>query len=192
MAPTLILASASPRRRELLAQLGVECDVVPADVDESSLEGETAFELVQRLAVKKATAVAENYPERVILAADTLVYLTEPNERMFGKPKDKNDALDMLSQLSGTKHRVATGLALYDGVQVYQQVVTTDVTFAPISAQDRLSYWQSGEPRGKAGAYAIQGLGARFVKGIQGSYSNVVGLPLHETSVWLTQAGINH
>lgn len=188
----LILASASPRRLELLAQLGVGCEVIPADVDESALTGEAAQDLVQRLAVSKAAAVAKTQPSRIILAADTVVYLTQPNECVFGKPKDKSEALAMLAQLSGKEHRVATGVALYDGAQIHQQVVVTKVTFCFLSESDQLNYWQTGEPEGKAGAYAIQGMGARFVKGIQGSYSNVVGLPLYETSVLLAQAGITH
>lgn len=192
MAKRLILASASPRRRELLAQLGVDCEVIPADVDESVHGSETAPEQVVRLAQLKAKCIALKQPDALVLAADTLVYLSGPNQRVLGKPKDKADALEMLALLSDGKHRVATGLALCDGRQMRQQAVITEVTFAPITDHEALNYWRSGEPVGKAGSYAIQGKGARFVTGIQGSYSNVVGLPLYETSVWLTQAGLQH
>jgi len=144
----------------------------------------------------KADLVAQTHPHRLVLAADTVVYLAGSaggtSERIFGKPKNEQEALETLAALSDGKHQVATGLALYDGRKIHRQVVQTVVTFAAIPAASRVLYCQTGEPVGKAGAYAIQGRGARFVKAIHGSYSNVVGLPLHETSVWLTQAGLNH
>jgi len=183
----LILASGSPRRLELLQQIGVACEVVPADIDETPLDGETATELVQRLAVSKAQRVAQQHPKRLILAADTVVYLPGSPDKLFGKPSGRQDALNTLSQLSGRTHRVVTGMALRDGDNIRRKVVHTEVTFAVISSAEQEAYWQSGEPAGKAGAYAIQGLGAKFVVSLRGSYSNVVGLPLHETSVWLTQ-----
>lgn len=194
----LILASASPRRLELLSQLGVSCEVVPADIDESPLIHEGAEALVERLAVSKAQSVAENHPDRLVLAADTMVYLPGGDsglgkgarERIFGKPAGEQEALETLAALSDSAHQVATGLALYDGDQIHRQIVKTVVTFSAIPEALRLQYCQSGEPLGKAGAYAIQGYGARFVKSISGSYSNVVGLPLYETSVWLSQAGV--
>ena len=192
MSISLILASASPRRLELLTQLGVICEVIPADIDETALIGETADTLVQRLAATKAEVVAQNHPNRLVLAADTVVYLSGPSERIFGKPRDEQEVLEFLTALSGTTHQVATGLALYDGSQIHRQTVKTVVTFAEISEADRVRYCHSGEPFGKAGAYAIQGSGARFVKSLSGSYSNVVGLPLYETSKWLTQAGLTH
>ena len=192
MSKSLILASASPRRLELLTQLGVSCEVIAADVDETPQPGEPADDLVKRLAVAKAQSVAQIHPNRLVLAADTLVYLSGPTERIFGKPRDENEASEFLAALSGTEHQVVTGLALYDGGQIHCQSVKTVVTFAPISEALRAQYCQSGEPLGKAGAYAIQGHGARFVKSLNGSYSNVVGLPLYETSVWLTQAGLIH
>jgi len=190
MADALILASASPRRSELLSQIGVSFNVVPADIDETPAPSESATSLVERLARAKAVAVAAQLPNRVILAADTVVFVDGADPEIFGKPVDQADALRMLETLSDRVHRVATGMALHDGAQIRSQVVITQVTFAAISHADAVRYWQSGECVGKAGAYAIQGLGARFVVGIQGSYSNVVGLPLHETSVWLQQAGI--
>ena len=190
MSSRLILASASERRLALLSQIGVHCDVVPADIDETPLANERADELVERLAVAKAHEVAQIHPNRLILAADTMVYLPGPVDKVFGKPDDQKEALGTLAALSDATHRVVTGLALYDGKRTVRQVVKTDVTFAPIAQAQALQYCQSGEPFGKAGAYAIQGLGARFVKSISGSYSNVVGLPLYETSVWLAQAGL--
>ena len=192
MSTQLILASASPRRLELLKQIGVSCQVIPADIDETPVFQERAEALVERLAVSKAQAIAQKYPNHLVLAADTIVYLPGPNEQIFGKPKGEQEALETLAKLSGREHEVATGIALYDGGEVHRQVVKTVVTFAAIPLASRLQYCQSGEPFGKAGAYAIQGRGAGFVTSIRGSYSNVVGLPLYETSVWLTRAGLIH
>jgi len=187
MAQPLILASSSPRRLELLQQIGVVCEVIPADIDETARSGELATDLVQRLAVSKAQCIASIHPNRSILAADTVVYLPESPQQIFGKPDGREAALHTLSQLSGRAHCVATGIALYDGGNIQQKVVCTEVTFAVISPAEQEAYWQSGEPTGKAGAYAIQGIGAKFVVSIHGSYSNVVGLPLHETFAWLAQ-----
>lgn len=200
MSKPLILASASKQRLELLSQLGVSCEVVPADIDETPHAQELAETLVERLAVSKAQVVAQNHPNRLVLAADTIVYLPGSaegsskgsRERIFGKPQGEQEVLDTLEALSGAEHQVATGLALYDGYKIHRQVVKTVVTFATIPEALRVLYCQSGEPVGKAGAYAIQGRGARFVKSIRGSYSNVVGLPLYETSVWLARAGLIH
>jgi len=192
----IILASSSPRRLELLKQIGVSCEVMSADIDETPMVSESAQSLVERLARAKAMAVAMHYPEKShdklapVLAADTVVYLPGAQGRIFGKPKDKAHALEMLATLSNRTHQVATGVAFFHGGVLRSQVVVTQVTFAPISSAVAKCYWHSGEPAGKAGAYAIQGAGARFVTSITGSYSNVVGLPLHETSVWLEQAGI--
>lgn len=188
MPQPLILASGSPQRLDLLHQIGVACDAVPADIDETPLADEPAAELVQRLAVSKAQSVAQQHPNRLILAADTVVFLPGSPDTIFGKPQGREDALNTLSQLSGRTHQVATGLALHDGGSIRHQAVYTEVTFSTISPAEQEAYWQSGEPVGKAGAYAIQGIGAKFVVSIHGSYSNVVGLPLHEASVWLTQA----
>lgn len=192
MTVSLILASASPRRLALLSQIGVDCTVVPADVDETPQPHETATELVQRLAVSKAKTVAARHPDTLVLAADTVVHLSGPSGLIFGKPKDRDEALSMLQQLSGNRHCVSTGMALVNGTQLQQTVVTTEVDFGPINEAEQQAYWDTGEPVGKAGAYAIQGRGAKFVTGLQGSYSNVVGLPLYEASAWLTQAGLVH
>ncbi len=192
MSVSLILASASPRRLALLSQIGVDCTVVPADIDETAKPNETATELVQRLAVSKAQTVATLHPQSLVLAADTVVHFSGAHGSIFGKPKDKREALLMLEQLSNNEHCVSTGMALVNGSERQQTVVTTKVEFGPISEAERLAYWNTGEPMGKAGAYAIQGRGAKFVTGLQGSYSNVVGLPLYEASAWLTQAGLVH
>ncbi len=192
MPDALILASGSPRRLALLQQIGVSCDVIPADIDETRLPGESAHAMVQRLAVSKATVVSESHPDRLILAADTVVFLPGESDQIFDKPQGRDEALETLARLSDRSHCVSTCVALYDGDNIRHKVVSTEVTFGVISPAERVAYWQSGEPLGKAGGYAIQGLGARFVVGLHGSYSNVVGLPLFETSAWLTQAGLNH
>jgi septum formation protein len=167
----LVLASGSPRRSELLARLGVPFDVVPADVDETPLTGERPLELVRRLAVAKAAAV-DGDP---VLAADTTV---EVDGEILGKPVDADDARRMLARLSGRSHRVHTGVAVRRGGQVEVEVCTTIVTFVPLTGASIDWYLSTGEPFDKAGAYAVQGAGGVFVETIQGSVSNVVGLPL--------------
>jgi len=189
MSTSLILASSSPRRVELLQQIGVLCEVHPADIDETPFVAEAAIDLVERLARDKASTVAERHPTRTILAADTVVIAPGQGRAIFGKPTNEAHALDMLTQLSGSTHQVATGLAFYHNEQMSSQTVITDVTFDAISDAEAVRYWQGGEPVGKAGGYAIQGAAARFVTKINGSYSNVVGLPLHETAKWLQTAG---
>ena len=167
----LVLASGSPRRRELLAQLGLTFDVVPADIDETPQPGERALALVRRLAAAKARAV-DGDP---VLAADTIV---EVDGEILGKPVDDADARRMLARLSARSHRVHTGVALRAGERVEVEVVTTIVTFVPLTPGAVDWYLGTGEPFDKAGAYAIQGAGGVFVDTIRGSVSNVVGLPL--------------
>ncbi len=173
--PRLVLASASPRRRELLAALGLTPPVRPVDVDETPIDGEAAVDCVLRLARAKAEASAR--PGELVLAADTLVVL---DGAILGKPKDPREARAMLGRLSGRDHLVQTGVAVRDGdtAAVAAAVETTRVTIAPITAEQIADYVATGEPLDKAGAYAIQGLGAVFVERIDGNYSNVVGLPL--------------
>lgn len=186
-APLLHLASSSPRRAELLDALGVTYTMGGMDIDESRRPGEAAAAMVTRLAAGKAAAARARHAG-VILAADTAVVL---DDEIFGKPTDREDALGMLAKLSGRRHRVMTGVALdWDGGE---RVVlsTTDVQFREIDPDEALAYWQSGEPRGKAGAYAIQGLAGTFVESINGSYSGVVGLPVFETAELLATAGIS-
>lgn len=175
----LILASASPRRKELLGMLPWAFTIQAADIDESRQEGEKPAEYVLRLAEQKAQAVVSLTAEPCwVLGADTVVVA---GQQILGKPQDQADALAMLGLLSGGCHQVMTAVALCRGEQVYSLLCQTEVTFRPLSEQEMLAYWQSGEPADKAGAYGIQGLGGRFVQRINGSYHNVVGLPLCET-----------
>ena len=185
-APTLYLASSSPRRQEILAAIGLTFSVGGVDVDERRRDGEAADMMVLRLAEAKARAV-EIDASRIVLGADTAVVL---GEEIFGKPVDRDEALDMLGSLSGRTHRVLTGVALYSVEGVQTALSTTDVRFREISPDEALAYWQSGEPCDKAGAYAIQGRGGAFVEAISGSYSGVVGLPVFETTQLLRGAGL--
>jgi septum formation protein len=184
--PVLHLASTSPRRREILAALNLDFTVVHADVDETPLDGEAPEEMVLRLAVAKAEAAAIG-PGHLSLGADTAVVI---DGRILGKPADEADCLAMLAALSGRGHMVVTGVALGGADGTRTALSTTNVYFREISRDEALAYWQSGEPRDKAGAYAIQGLGGAFVERIEGSYSGVVGLPVFETVALLNEAGL--
>lgn len=172
---TIILASASPRRAELLAAAGFTFDVDPAHVDETPIDGEAAGAYARRLACDKARAVAARHPGRVVLAADTVVVL---DRRIFGKPADRADAARMLRELSGRDHEVLTAVAVARDGAVDEHLESTWVRFAPMSADEVAWYVASGEADDKAGAYGIQGLASRFVTRIDGSYTNVVGLPV--------------
>lgn len=184
----LYLASGSPRRRELLTQIGVPFIVINAPVDESPLPSESAPAYVERLARAKAAAgLARVDGPAVVLGADTAVVL---DGRILGKPENREDALAMLADLSGREHQVLTAVALDDGQRVHSFCVTSTVRFRAISTDEAQRYWASGEPADKAGGYAVQGLGAVFVTGLSGSYSAVVGLPLCETADLLGQFGI--
>jgi septum formation protein len=171
----IVLASASPRRRQLLAQLGVQFEVRPAALDETPLPDEDARAHVERLAIAKATAVAA--PAEVVLAADTTVEL---DGRIFGKPTDTGHALDMLRLLRGRTHQVHTGVALFAGQVMTSTVVTSSVRLADLDDESLRWYVATGESADKAGAYALQGAGALLVAEIYGSPTNVIGLPLHE------------
>ncbi len=183
----LILASGSPRRQELLRQLGVDFSIVSPDIDESVVANEQAAIYVERLACEKAQAVLQQYPDAVILAADTCVSISN---QIIGKPRDKQHAFEIWSLLSGRCHQVLTGVCVMTAQQQHSVVVSTDVEFQHLSLQEMDAYWASNEPIGKAGAYAIQGIAARFIPCIHGSYSNVVGLPLHETAQLLKAVGL--
>lgn len=187
----LLLASASIRRKELLDQIGVQYQSAPMDIDESVQENEQAADYVERLAREKAQAGIMANPDMVVLAADTTVVVAG---NILGKPDDEQDARDMLGQLSGSIHQVLTGIAVakrVDGeLKIASQVVLTNVFFSDISVQQIENYIQTGEPMGKAGAYGIQGKAALFVDRIEGSYSNVVGLPLAETGKLLEQYNV--
>ncbi|RII75597.1 Maf family protein [Pseudomonas monteilii] len=184
----LYLASGSPRRRELLTQIGVPFSLVSAPIDETPLPDESAPAYVERLARAKAAAgLARVEGPAVVLGADTAVVL---DGRILGKPESREDALAMLADLSGREHQVLTAVAITDGQRVQSLCVTSQVRFRAISDDEAQRYWASGEPADKAGGYAIQGLGAVFVTGLSGSYSAVVGLPLSETADLLGQFGV--
>ncbi len=183
----LRLASASPRRRQLLDLIGVPHVVTPADIDETPRAAETADEYVVRLAREKAEAVCRLHQDLPVLAADTTVVI---DDEILGKPESEADAHAMLAKLSGREHLVHTGIAVWAAGSTAVGLSTSKVRFAPLSAAEIHAYWQSGEPQGKAGAYAIQGLGAVFVRGLAGSYTGVMGLPLYETAELLRNAGI--
>lgn len=184
--PRLILASSSPRRRELLDALGLDFEIRIADVDETPGTGESAADMVLRLAAAKAGAVGLEAGE-VALGADTAVVL---DGHIFGKPESETDGLRMLAALSGQTHEVMTGVAVCSESGVEQVLTSTKVQFREINPDEARRYWHSGEPHGKAGAYAIQGRGGVFVEAIMGSYSGVVGLPVFETAKLLRRAGI--
>lgn len=192
--PVLCLASASPRRRELLRQVGVSHLVLASGIDESPLPGEDAAQYVARLARGKAQAAWARPAERQelpVLAADTTVVL---DGRMLGKPATREECVGMLLALSGRSHEVLTAIALLagdPGAPVLREcVVCSQVRFRPIGAVEAARYWDSGEPRDKAGGYAVQGFGAVFVAELSGSYSGVMGLPLFETAGLLRAAGV--
>ena len=175
----LILASASPRRVDILNQIGVRFSVAPADINESQLINESSAEFVCRLASQKAkTGYDSHIGSQSALGADTIVLC---DEQIFGKPKDYSDSKRMLGQLSGRAHKVISAVAINNGVESVVLMSETSVIFRIISEQEFLNYWSTGEPVGKAGSYAIQGLGSIFVESIQGSYSGIVGLPIAET-----------
>lgn len=172
--PTIVLASGSPRRLALVRRLGIEPVVRPADVDETPRPGEAPGDLVSRLAHAKATAVAAD-PDDLVVAADTVVAL---GARIMGKPTDDGDAATMLTNLSGRTHQVITGVAVRRGDQHHDAIETTRVRVRQLAASEVDWYVATGEPRDKAGAYALQGAGAALVDGIEGSDTNVIGLPL--------------
>ncbi|MBN1007752.1 Maf family protein [Amphritea pacifica] len=186
--PQLVLASASPRRAELLQQIGVSCSVRPVDIPEVVGPGEQPQQFVARLAREKACAgLADAAEGAIVLGADTVVV---SDGMILGKPVNREDALVMLQQLSGSRHRVMTAVAVTNRERILSQVVTTEVEFRTLSRAQCERYWDTGEPCDKAGAYGIQGLGAVFVASINGSYSAVVGLPLAETAALLEKFGI--
>lgn len=186
----IILASASPRRRELMENLGLSFQVHSADVDESILEGSVPEEVVRSLALKKANEVAHQYTEGLIIGSDTIVVL---DDVILGKPVDDEDALRMLMALQGKTHAVYSGIAVIDAAtgKNISGCEKTLVSFRTIDETEARRYIATGEPEGKAGAYAIQGLGAVFVREIQGDYFNVVGLPLFQLSSMLKTFGLN-
>jgi septum formation protein len=190
--PDLLLASRSPRRADLLRTLGVAFAVVDVEVDETPWQDEAPAAYVRRLARSKAEAgQAWHAGDRLpVLAADTTVVL---DGLLLGKPRDEDEARAMLARLAGRRHQVLTGVALIDRHgAIVDAVVATEVEFMPLTAREIEAYVASGEPADKAGAYGIQGLGGALVARLDGSYSNVVGLPLAETALLLADAGVAH
>jgi nucleoside triphosphate pyrophosphatase len=186
-APVVCLASMSPRRRELLAQIGVPHTVVAAHVDERHLAGESPREYVERLARLKAATVIGRGESLPVLAADTAVVL---NGLIYGKPADRAAGIAMLQALAGRTHEVLTAVALGRGRGMALRVNSSTVRFRAIARAEMEAYWDTGEPHDKAGGYAIQGYGAVFVLALSGSYSGVMGLPLLETAELLRAAGV--
>lgn len=186
--PPLVLASGSPRRRQFLTDLGFDFQVVPSNADETQLAGEPAAIYAQRLARSKAAAVAKQVPGSVVLAADTIVVR---DGEVLGKPENEADFRRMMQLLSGRTHDVITAVAIHrpDGHHA-EIAVDTRVTFRTLSEGEIRWYWHTGEPKDKAGGYAIQGKGGAFITTISGSHSNVIGLPLVETLTLLESAGV--
>ena len=178
----IILASSSPRRKELLEQVGLKFEIFSPDIDESVCIGESADHYVQRLAQQKAQAILAQFPDAIVIAPDTSLVL---DHKIIGKPESKQHAFEIWTALSDRQHDVLSGVCVRssecDPNTIQSMVVRTKVYFQKLSQLDMEQYWATGEPIGKAGAYAIQGYAAQFIPRIEGSYSNVVGLPLYET-----------
>lgn len=201
MTPIVYLASSSPRRQQLLAQLGVGFEIVHPHVDESQMPNESAHDYVARLALDKARAGRQLLRDKIdlpVVGADTCIVL---GEEIIGKPRDKQHCVELLVRMSGTNHWVYSSVAIIASAKSRQtggeggieicKVNSSEVFFRDIGKDEAECYWRSGEPRDKAGGYAIQGLGAVFVSKINGSYSGIMGLPLFETAELLKEVGIN-
>ena len=187
--PDIILASASPRRAELLTQIGVRYHQQSADIDEQIGVEETPEQAVVRLAIEKAVAVRGHSPlgKVLVLGADTIVV---DDAEILQKPSSKEEGVAMLGQLSGSTHQVMSAVAVVTGDRAESALNISQVTFRQTTDAEREAYWESGEPADKAGGYGIQGLGAIFISNLEGSYSGVMGLPLFETTKLLQQAGV--
>ncbi len=185
--PAVTLASASARRTLLLDQIGVPHVVRPADIDEARLAGEPAAAYTRRLAAAKAAVGWRTDPSRPVLAADTAVVL---GRELFGKPADLKDCLRMLNALAGRTHRVLTAVTVRSAAGEHGLLSVSEVTMRPLAPGEGERYWATGEPCGKAGGYAIQGLGATLISRLHGSYSGVMGLPLAETAALLARHGV--
>lgn len=184
----LYLASTSPRRKELLTQIGVSFQTLKIDVDETPLVDESPSSYVARLSLSKAQAgLVQCSQQDMVIAADTTVVF---NNMIIGKPSNEKDALDIWQSLSGQKHQVLTGVTVANQHTQKTIVVTTDVYFRQLTIEEMTAYWLTGEPKDKAGGYGIQGKGVLFVEKIEGSYSNVVGLPLTELALLLREFGL--
>jgi len=185
--PQITLASASPRRRELLDQIQVSYNVLPVNIDESCDRGESAEPFVRRLALEKARAGFSMVPALPVLGSDTIVVL---EGQILGKPENREHGTGMLEMLAGKTHRVITAVAICYGEIEHCELSTSEVEFICMDEQQIETYWETGEPVDKAGGYAIQGIAAQFIKNIKGSYSGVMGLPLYETAQLLGRVGI--
>jgi septum formation protein len=183
----LVLASASPRRQELLRNAGIAFEVHPAHIPEDALPGESAKDCAERLAREKALAIAQKWPKAVVLGADTVVVI---DAKLLGKPTDATDAARMLRVLSGREHQVTTGVCIVANGRPSVSSETTLVTMSEITDKEIADYVATGEPMDKAGAYAIQGIASRWLPRIDGDYSNVVGLPIALVYRMLQQSGI--
>jgi len=172
----IILASKSPRRKELLEKCGIEFECMPMNIDESLNEGDTLEEKIRILSQRKASACLDAYPDAVVIGSDTIVTV---DEKILGKPKNREEAKEMLRELSGRTHRVITGLCIISSARTYTDVSVSEVTFAPLSEEEIDAYTESGECDDKAGSYAIQGLGGKFITHISGDYYAIMGLPLN-------------
>jgi len=182
----IYLASQSPRRRELLEQIRISYKVLKVDVDETWLATEAAEDYVRRIALAKADAGRKLQPRQPVMGADTSVVL---DDMPLGKPRDRQDCINMLLALSGREHRVLSGVVLLHE-HTHYRLSESHVLLRHITEDEADAYWNTGEPADKAGGYAIQGLGARFIHRISGSYSGIMGLPLFETGEILTEAGL--
>lgn len=186
--PQIILASASPRRRELLAQIAVSFEVQAVDIEETCLPGELVPDCVERLSLEKARAALKMFPAAVVIGSDTMVVV---DGDAWGKPKNRQDGLRMIECLSGRSHEVMTGVAVISTEREVSLLQRSIVTFRVLQRQEIEAYWETGEPQDKAGSYAIQGIAAQFIERLEGSYSGVMGLPLFETAQLLQQYGID-
>ncbi len=185
--PLVCLASVSPRRRELLAQIGVPHTITGAHIDETAHTGETPRDYVLRMARQKALTVRAGGETLPVLAADTTVVL---DDVIYGKPRDREDGIAMLARLSGRTHEVLTAVAIAGGRGVTLRLSASSVRFRALTLEECAAYWETGEPHDKAGGYAVQGAAAVFIESLSGSYSGVMGLPLFETAELLRGAGI--
>lgn len=186
----IVLASSSPRRRDLLQQIGIPFEVIPAHIDEYCRSHESARDFVQRMAQEKARGIwdiLDPTERRCVLAADTVVVI---DNQILGKPVDQADAIRMLRLLSRRTHQVLSAVAVYDGT-LRTALSVNEVSFRAVSEAEMQAYWATGEPADKAGAYGIQGYAAIFIRHLVGSYTGVMGLPLFETATLLREAGIN-
>jgi septum formation protein len=184
----IVLASASPRRHELLLQLGITHERLAVDIEEICLSGETAADCVNRLALEKARAGQLQRPDALVVGSDTMVVV---DDTVLGKPRDRAHTLQMLELLSGRQHEVLTAVAIAGPNRELSCVQRSKVIFRPLDAAEIQAYWETGEPQDKAGGYAIQGIAAQFIEKLDGSYSGVMGLPLFETARLLQDFGVN-